>query len=578
MRRLLLAALVLPACSAPALDPGPAAPEADATPAFPSEGTVHRDSLGLDPAVVPFEGRAGQEVRVRAVAESGPAPDLCLASAEAWARITADGPMQEARPDDLAGDEIVCGRPDASGAATVQEVLPRSGAYVLVAEGSGDPGAVRLDGLAPTWDLTTLASGVTEADSLRAPEARPGLGTREAAGVHLVAGSAGDLLRVTVEGEGFEPYVEAGAWAGRAFFPFVGETPEAAQDGASGEAGSTGVSGETAVLQMRLPAGGVYAVRVVAVDGDGRAYRVRADLAPAEDWALRFPGGGDPADRYALVAAVSDYPGRGADLFQGDLAGPRADAEAVRALLVDHLGFAPQNVVVLRDAEVTREAIAEGFRRHLGQAGPEGAAFFHYAGHGVQLPAEAVPQGRAEEDGLDEALALWGRGDRVAYLLDHELGSLAEALPAGHVVLALDNCHSGDGTRGEGATRGAVRRLAYRDIAGRIATPEAVIGGANAGAERHVLLSAARDNQPSLELDGLAPDGGRAGVFTTALVRALREAGPEDTFADVITRLRPTVERQTEETMEEEGFRPQSPQVEGAQADAAVRAALGPRE
>ena len=577
MRRLLAAALVLSACSAPPAPQPP--PEA---PVFPAPGTAHRDSLRAGPTVVPFEGRAGQAVRVRAVAESGEAPDLCLASAATWERVNAPAAPEAARAG-LAGDALLCALPDATGAATVEEVLPQTGQYVLVAEGPATVGAVRLDGLAPTLDLPLLASGAGVRGTLLAPEvSREAYGARGAAGVHLVEMREGERLTVTVRGEGFGPYVEAGAWAARSFIALVGESPEAGSPEASGEA----------VLRMRAPANGVYAVRVVASRGDGAAYEIRADVAPPEDWALRFPAGGDPAERYALIAAVSDYPGLGADPFQNDLSGPRADAERVRALLVDDLGFAPENVVVLRDAEVTRDALEEGFRRHLGQAGPEGAAFFHYAGHGVQLPEEAVPAGRAEADGLDEALALWGAGREVSFLLDHELGALAESLPAGHVVLALDNCHSGDGTRGAGTVGGAVRRIAYRDIAGRIAAPQALIAasgdasdgdtpgasGADAGARRHVLLSAARAEQPSLELDGLAPDGGRAGAFTTALVRALREAGPEDTFAELIARIRPDVQRQTAALMEAEGFRPQSPQAEGAQATAAVRAALGPRE
>ena len=297
------------------------------------------------------------------------------------------------------------------------------------------------------------------------------------------------------------------------------------------------------------------------------------------------PGGGDPAARYALLVSVSDYPGIGYEQ-SSDLAGPRADGEAMYDLLVNTYGLPAENVVVLRDAEATREAVVETFRRHLGQAGPDGAAFFHYAGHGSQLPAEVLPGGpsfssaapaRAEADGLDEALVLWGRGAEFAYLLDHELGALAEGLTAGHVVLALDNCHSGDGTRGEGG-EAALRRLPYAEIAGRLETPEALVPEAqNVGAERHVLLAAARDEQPSLELDGLSADGGRAGVFTTMLVQALREAGPDETFADLIARVRPAVQRMTRDEMGRYGYLPQDPQVEGAQSDVRIGDVLGPR-
>ena len=538
------------ACSAPLV------PEA---PAFPETGAVRVDTLGADPTVIPFEGRAGQAVRLLAIAEDEVAIDLCIASAEAWARIqTPRGEDAEvAPPEDLAGDGLACayGATETSGETALEEMLPRDGAYVAIVQGSGEPREVRIASAAAT-PLARLASGETVADTLRddgsgfAPEA-----------VYTVRGAAGDHLRVRVESDAFVPYVEIGAWAWAAYEPIIG----------------AGSNGGTVTVQVQLPASGAYTVRVESQRGATGAYSVRADLVTPEAWAERFPGGGDPTERYALIASVADYPGLGLDASQDDLTGPRADADAIYALLVDDYGFAPENVVVLRDAEVTREAVAEGFRRHLAQAGEGGTAFFHYAGHGVQLPESLMPQARAEADGLDEALALWGRGGDVAFLLDHELGALAESLPAEHVVVALDNCHSGDGTRGEASGVG-IRRLRYEDIADHLATPEALISdGVNVGAARHVLLSAAAAEQPSLELDGLAPDGGRAGVFTTLLVRALRGADPDESFSDVLERLRPRVEAATAEVMADEGFAPQQPQVEGAQAGQTIGAVLGPR-
>ena len=398
------------------------------------------------PLVLPFTAEAGQEVRLRAQALAGPTPVLCLASEEAWARY--DAGTGEAAVDDLAGDAVVC---DASAdtyarESSIVEVVPRTGRYVLVVSDAsgGTPGTVRLHDAASGRAVVPLPEGATVPDTLGV--ARPwALHLGMPVGVHFVRGRAGARLSVTAESEAFAPYVEVGAWYGEAYTPLVGEG---------------GASGEAASVSLVLPADGVYTVRVSG-DGEGGAYTLRAAQAAPEAWAERFPGGGDPAARYALLVSISDYPGIGYEQ-SSDLAGPRADGEAMYDLLVNTYGVPAENVVVLRDAEATREAVVEAFRRHLGQAGPEGAAFFHYAGHGTQLPAEVLPGGaslssaapaRAEADGLDEALVLWGRGAEFAYLLDHELGALAEGLTAGHVVLALDNCHSGDGTRGEGGRR-----------------------------------------------------------------------------------------------------------------------------
>jgi len=317
-------------------------------------------------------------------------------------------------------------------------------------------------------------------------------------------------------------------------------------------------------------------------DRAGGPYSIRATQSGGQ--AAPMASGGDPAGRYALIVSVADYPGLGRDQ-RADLVGPLADGRAVRQLLIETYGFRAEDIVTLRDGEATREAVVEAFRTHLGQAGPEGTAFFHYAGHGTQLPSEALPAGlsaagaaRAEADGLEEALVLWGRGADYGYLLDHELGALAEGLTAGHTVVVLDNCHSGDGTRGEGG-RAALRQLPFDAIAGRLDVPDGLLpeADASAGAQRHVLLAAARAEQPSLELDGLAPDGGRAGVFTTLLVAALRDAPPEASFADVVAGVRARAERLTRTDMAAYGYEPQAPQVEGAQADTRVTDALGPR-
>ena len=468
------------------------------------------------PLVLPFTAEAGQEVRLRAQALAGPTPVLCLASEEAWARY--DAGTGEAAVDDLAGDAVIC---DASAdtyarESSIVEVVPRAGRYVLVVSDAsgGTPGTVRLRDAASGRSVETLLEDTTVRDTLGV--ARPwALHLGMPVGVHFVRGRAGARLTVTAESEAFAPYVEVGTWYGEAYTPLVGEG---------------GASGEAASVSLVLPADGVYTVRVSG-DGEGGAYTIRAAQAAPEAWAERFPGGGDPSARYALLVSISDYPGIGYEQ-SSDLAGPRADGEAMYDLLVNTYGVPAENVVVLHDAEATREAVVEAFRRHLGQAGPEGAAFSTTQGMEPSSPSKSSPAGRASS-GRARRGGRPRRGPRavgprrgVRVPPRPRAGRSRRGLRAGHVALALDNCHSGDGTRGEGGTA-ALRRLPYAEIAGRLETPEALVTEAqNAGAERHVLLAAARDEQPSLELDGLSADGGRASVFTTLLVRRSARPGP----------------------------------------------------
>src|SRR5207253_1764991 len=103
----------------------------------------------------------------------------------------------------------------------------------------------------------------------------------------------------------------------------------------------------------------------------------------------------------------------------------------------------------LIDQQATRQAVIDGFRAHLGRARAGDVVLFYYSGHGSQ---EGAPPEfwRFEPDRLDETLVCWdsrmpGRFD----LADKELAQLiAEvAEPGPHVLVVLDCCHSGSGTR-----------------------------------------------------------------------------------------------------------------------------------
>lgn len=99
--------------------------------------------------------------------------------------------------------------------------------------------------------------------------------------------------------------------------------------------------------------------------------------------------------------------------------------------------------------QATRQAVIDGFRAHLGRARAGDVVLFYYSGHGSQ--EDAPPEfWRFEPDRLDETLVCWdsrmpGRFD----LADKELAQLiAEVAESGpHVLIVLDCCHSGSGTR-----------------------------------------------------------------------------------------------------------------------------------
>ena len=162
---------------------------------------------------------------------------------------------------------------------------------------------------------------------------------------------------------------------------------------------------------------------------------------------------------YALLVGIDTYPAP-----INPLRGCANDIGRVEAMLRERLAPAydePHSFrpLVLTDAQATRQAIVDGFRQHLSQAGPQDVALFYYSGHGSQAPSP--PEfWHLEPDRLDETLVCWdSRLPEPNHwdLADKELAQLISEVAAGgaHVVVVLDCCHSGSGTRAAAESEGA---------------------------------------------------------------------------------------------------------------------------
>ncbi len=331
-------------------------------------------------------------------------------------------------------------------------------------------------------------------------------------------------------------------------------------------------------IEITLESSGEYLVAANAVNRtDTGDYTVSMEvsrdgvpgLSGNTDWATLYPGGGDPDASYALLVGISDYPGE-----VNDLTGPREDARIIQSVLIEHYGFRAENVVLLTDDEGNRAHIANAFDRHLSQAGPGGLAVFYYSGHGTQMEGNHG-QLDDEPDGKDEALAVWGSGGS-GILLDDELGYLVDRLSAGRVLILLDACFSGTGTRGpDGEPKG-------RELAALVdfSMPDAFMAPSTGIAsdvlgdpETHVLLSASDDDEVAYTAGGWPRFGGIASVFTYYLAVALTDAGPDLTLEQLGAQVRDQSVRYSLQTY---GVA-QTPQTEGVRKIETVRSFLGGR-
>jgi len=264
---------------------------------------------------------------------------------------------------------------------------------------------------------------------------------------------------------------------------------------------------------------------------------------------------------YALLVGINEYLG-GVTSLSGCVNDVKRMAEFLQ-LRTQSGDFAfkpliltsgdPQNP---QEDKPTRQAVIDGFRNHLCQAGPDDVALFYYSGHGSQ---EKAPQQfwHLEPDHLDETIVCYDSRTEGSWdVADKELAALiAETAQQGaHVLVILDSCHSGSGTR---AAEGSSIRLAPRDARDRPldtfipgvatrATSSAAVDPAKGSPDsvtgewfslphgRHVVISACRAEESAREKP--MPDGDIRGVLSYYLLDTLQQVGPNLSYRDVFSR------------------------------------------
>ncbi|HET6232865.1 MAG TPA: caspase family protein [Longimicrobiaceae bacterium] len=371
-------------------------------------------------------------------------------------------------------------------------------------------------------------------------------------------GRAGERVTITLSSKAYDTYLHLDLPPGGAAL---------ATDDDSG-------GGTNSRIVIRLLQDGVYSIAVNSVrPRQTGPYTLSVEAtrntqvgAAGEDWAAIYPGGGDPNERYAVLVGMENYPTR-AD----HLDGPATDARLMRDLLVEKYGFRPENVVMLQDSAGNRERVIQAVQRHLGQAGPRGVAVFYYSGHGTQLDGNFGQQDD-EPDGKDEAIVLWGGSDRVSLLLDDELGSLSDRLPAGRALFILDSCHSGTALRGGAETANPANKfLSMARLRGQLQMPRSFLPAAargeaavsldppGRGQRKRVFIAAAADQESAWGVSEPWPAGTNESVFTHYLVEELRRSDASETFQQAA---RVTLGATTRYTKQHHG-KPQTPRAEG---------------
>lgn len=162
------------------------------------------------------------------------------------------------------------------------------------------------------------------------------------------------------------------------------------------------------------------------------------------------------AEKYALIVAIGDYPEPGRNGW-GKISSAN-DVPLVKTAL-ENQGFQTGNITLLQDGAATKEGIKAAFDKLISKVQPGDIVVVHFSSHGEQIEDDNDD----EVDYLDECIVPYGavyspdknrfKEYAPGYFRDDEFGQkvtlLRNKLTAkGDLLVLLDACHSGTGTRG----------------------------------------------------------------------------------------------------------------------------------
>ena len=170
------------------------------------------------------------------------------------------------------------------------------------------------------------------------------------------------------------------------------------------------------------------------------------------------------AEKRGLIIAIGDYPTEGLWPKISSV----NDIPHIKSAF-NSLGFLDDNILIIKDDQATKAGILIAFQKLIDESNSGDLIFIHYSGHGQQT----VDANGDEIDGLDEAIVpfdsplnyddLHYKGENL--ITDDEISVITLELrkkigKQGQLVLVMDSCHSGSGTRGVGRSRGTDKIMA----------------------------------------------------------------------------------------------------------------------
>ncbi|GAA6617267.1 caspase family protein [Scytonema sp. NUACC26] len=246
---------------------------------------------------------------------------------------------------------------------------------------------------------------------------------------------------------------------------------------------------------------------------------------------------------YALLAGIDKYH---PESRVSNLNGCVNDIEAIEEYLRKRIStegkweFVENSEVPwkLTNELATRQAIIDGFQKHLCQAGSEDVVLFYYAGHGSFEGAPDAFRLKDSDRQIETLVCYDSRTTQGRDLADKELSYLIEQVAKNnpkHLLIVLDCCHSGTATRDPKVVeRQTSADGRVRDLKEFIFTEEWLKRRLSENYEppRHVAIAACRSHQTAKEHRG--EDGKRRGAFSYFFTQALQRTHSSLSYADLL--------------------------------------------
>lgn len=246
-------------------------------------------------------------------------------------------------------------------------------------------------------------------------------------------------------------------------------------------------------------------------------------------------------NKHALVIAIGDYK------FWGDIAS-KNDVPYIQSTLLKQ-GFPPKNITTLIDAKATKAGIENAFKALIAKSQPGDIVLIHFSAHGEQVE----DNNQDELDGLDESIVTWDAPkltgpenyakEQVKYFRDDQFGQYINELRAklgkdGDIVVFMDACHSGSGTRGNRKVRGGepalVSKTFKKPSAGTTKATNVFLEEKSPaisitnGLATYVVISAALAEE--LNYESAYDDGKEGGSLSIAISRVFENLKPATTY------------------------------------------------